>query len=81
VPRSQRLSSQEINVGLAADIGTLQRFPKIVGSDSIARELALTGRKFGAEEARQIGFVSRVVSGGRAEVVCKSGLPLTLWTG
>ncbi|KAI9631976.1 ClpP/crotonase-like domain-containing protein [Dioszegia hungarica] len=62
----------EINVGLAADIGTLQRFPKIVGNDSIARELALTGRKFGAAEAKEMGFVSRVVKGGRGEVVASA---------
>ncbi|WVQ96713.1 hypothetical protein IAU59_003820 [Kwoniella sp. CBS 9459] len=59
----------EVNVGLAADIGTLQRFPKIVGNDSVARELALTGRKFDAKEALYIGFVSKVVSGGRKGVI------------
>lgn len=58
-----------MNVGLAADIGTLQRFPKITGNDSLARELALTGRKFDAQEAKDIGFVSDVVQGGRKEVV------------
>lgn len=56
-------------MGLAADIGTLQRFPKVVGNDSKAREYALTGRKFSAEEAKQIGFLSEVVPGGRKEVL------------
>ncbi len=56
-------------MGLAADIGTLQRFPKIIGNDSLARELALTARKFGAGEAKEIGFVSNVVQGGRKEVI------------
>jgi delta(3,5)-delta(2,4)-dienoyl-CoA isomerase len=60
---------QEVNVGLAADIGTLQRFPKVIANDSKARELALTGRRFDAEEARDIGFVSNVVQGGRTEVL------------
>jgi len=32
----------EVNIGIAADIGTLQRLPNIVGNDSIVRELALT---------------------------------------
>ncbi|WVF69211.1 hypothetical protein IAT40_003987 [Kwoniella sp. CBS 6097] len=59
----------EVNVGLAADIGTLQRFPKIVGNDSLARELALTGRRFDAKEALDIGFISQVVPGGRKGVV------------
>ena len=31
----------------------------------------MTGRKFGAEEAKEIGFVSEVVPGGRREVVGK----------
>jgi delta(3,5)-delta(2,4)-dienoyl-CoA isomerase len=59
---------QEVNVGLAADIGTLQRFPKIVGNDSLTRELALTGRLFGAAEAMHIGFISQIVPGGRVQV-------------
>jgi len=58
-----------VDVGLAADIGTLQRFPKITGNDSLAREFALTGRKFSAKEAKEIGFVGAVVEGGRAEVL------------
>jgi delta(3,5)-delta(2,4)-dienoyl-CoA isomerase len=66
------LMKQEVDVGLAADIGTLQRFPKIVGNDSKARELALTGRKFGADEAKEIGFVSEVIQGGRREVIGES---------
>ena len=60
---------QEVNVGLAADIGTLQRFPKIIGNDSKAREFALTGRRFDAREAKEIGFVSDVIEGGRKEVL------------
>ncbi|KIR75700.1 delta(3,5)-Delta(2,4)-dienoyl-CoA isomerase [Cryptococcus deuterogattii CA1014] len=59
----------EVNVGLAADIGTLQRLPKVTGNDSKVRELALMGRDFGAREAEEIGFVSEVVNGGRAQVV------------
>ncbi|WRT67750.1 uncharacterized protein IL334_004722 [Kwoniella shivajii] len=59
----------EVNVGLAADIGTLQRFPKIIGNDSKARELALTGRKFNSSEAKEIGFVSEIVQGGRKDVI------------
>ncbi|XP_041354116.1 delta(3,5)-Delta(2,4)-dienoyl-CoA isomerase, mitochondrial-like isoform X2 [Gigantopelta aegis] len=51
---------KEIDVGLAADVGTLQRFPKIVGNDSLTRELAYTARKFYADEAKQMGFISRI---------------------
>lgn len=53
-------SIREAAIGLAADIGTLQRFPKAVGNSSLARELAFTARNFDATEAREIGFVSRV---------------------
>ena len=40
--------------------GTLQRMPKVMGSESQLRELALTGRDFDATEAAHFGFVSRV---------------------
>ncbi|XP_030036336.2 delta(3,5)-Delta(2,4)-dienoyl-CoA isomerase, mitochondrial isoform X2 [Manduca sexta] len=51
---------KEVEVGLAADVGTLQRLPKVVGNTSIARELCFTGRKFDAKEAKEIGLVSKV---------------------
>jgi delta(3,5)-delta(2,4)-dienoyl-CoA isomerase len=56
-------------VGLAADIGTLARLPKITGNESLVRELAFTAREFGPAEAAQLGMVSRIVEGGRDEVV------------
>jgi len=42
-------------VGLAADVGTLNRIQKLVGNDSLTRELALTARDFTAEEAKEYG--------------------------
>ncbi|CAD6890851.1 unnamed protein product [Tilletia caries] len=56
-------------IGLAADIGTLQRFPKTVGNDSLARELAYSARTFDAREALAIGFVSKVTEQGQTAVV------------
>ena len=53
-------SIREVRLGLAADVGTLQRLPKIVGHGSRVRELCLTGEDFAAHEALRIGFVSRV---------------------
>ena len=50
---------QEINIGLTADVGTLQRLPKIV-PDGLARELAYTGRRMPATRAREIGLVNEV---------------------
>jgi len=60
---------QEVDVGLAADVGTLARLPKIVGNMSAVRELAMTAREFDAEEALRLGFISRVVPGGRDQVI------------
>lgn len=50
----------EVDIGMAADVGGLQRFPKIVGNDSLVRELALSARRMHADEALRAGFVSRV---------------------
>ncbi|CAG0900469.1 unnamed protein product [Darwinula stevensoni] len=51
---------KEVDIGVAADVGTLQRMPKIIGSESLMRELAYTARFMGADEARQCGLVSRI---------------------
>jgi len=48
-------------MGMAADVGTLQRLPRIIG-DGMLRELAYTGRMVAADEARTIGLVNRVYS-------------------
>ena len=55
-------SIREVEVGIAADLGTLQRLPRIVKNDSWVRECCLTGRDFGANEAFQFGLVSKVFS-------------------
>lgn len=58
-------SVREVKLGLAADVGTLQRLPKIVGHGSRVRELCLTGSDFDAMEALRIGYVSRVLASPR----------------
>jgi len=50
---------KEIDIGMTADVGTLQRMPKLI-ADGIVRELAYTGRNMDAEEAREVGFVNKV---------------------
>lgn len=50
---------KEIDLGMVADIGTLQRLPKLI-SDGLTRELAYTGRKLSAAEALQCGLVNKV---------------------
>lgn len=52
-------SIKEIDVGMAADVGTLQRLPHLIG-DGIMRELAYTGRSFSGDEAEKMGLVNRV---------------------
>lgn len=48
---------KEVDVGMAADVGTLQRLPHIIG-DGMMRELAYTGRTIEGEEAQRIGLVN-----------------------
>lgn len=52
-------SVEEIHIGMAADVGTLQRLPKLI-APAVAAELAYSGRRFAADEAKAIGLVSAV---------------------
>lgn len=52
-------SIKEIDIGMTADVGTLQRLPRII-PDGVVRELAYTGRNMHAQEAREVGYVNRV---------------------
>jgi enoyl-CoA hydratase len=50
---------QEINIGMVADIGTLQRLPKLVPM-GVVKELAYSGRRMGAQRAYEVGLVNEV---------------------
>ena len=52
---------KEVDLGLVADIGTLQRLPNIL-NPGIISELAYTGRKVFGEEATKIGLVNQTFS-------------------
>jgi enoyl-CoA hydratase len=77
---------QEINVGMTADVGTLQRLGTIVGQ-GVARELAFTGRRMPAQRAYEVGLVQGLYDDHAAlvagvletarEIAEKS--PLALW--
>jgi len=77
---------QEINIGMTADVGTLQRLPKLV-PDGVARELAYTGRRMPAARAVEVGLVNEVfathedmlegVLAVAREIAAKS--PLAVW--
>ena len=51
---------QEIAIGMAADLGVLQRLPKLV-PPGVAREMAYTGERLGAERALAVGLVNAVL--------------------
>src|SRR5437016_1687039 len=53
-------SVRETRMAIVADVGTLQRLPRIIPSGHVA-ELAFTGKDIGAERARQIGLVNDVL--------------------
>jgi enoyl-CoA hydratase len=77
---------QEINIGMTADVGTLQRLPKLI-PEGIVREYAYTGRRMPAARAHELGFVNDVfvdqaamleaVHEIAAEIAAKS--PLAVW--
>ncbi|MBN2741647.1 MAG: crotonase/enoyl-CoA hydratase family protein [Rhodobacteraceae bacterium] len=50
---------EEIHIGMTADVGTLQRLPKLI-APGIVRELAYTGRRFSADEAKGWGLVNAI---------------------
>lgn len=50
---------QEINIGMAADVGTLQRLPKLIPL-GVVKELAYTGRRLSAQKALGYGLVNEV---------------------
>jgi enoyl-CoA hydratase len=50
---------QEINIGMVADVGTLQRLPKLLPM-GLVKELAYTGRRLSAENAMKHGLVTQV---------------------
>jgi enoyl-CoA hydratase len=77
---------QETNIGMTADVGTLQRLPKLV-PDGVVRELVYTGRRMPAARAAQVGLVNQVfpdqaamlagVTEIAAEIAAQS--PLAIW--
>jgi enoyl-CoA hydratase len=54
------LSVKEVDLAIVADLGTLQRLPRLVG-DGLARELAYTGRVFDGREAHAMKLVNQVL--------------------
>ncbi|MEG0054004.1 MAG: enoyl-CoA hydratase-related protein [Comamonas sp.] len=59
---------QEINIGMMADLGSLQRLPKIMPL-GLVKDLAYTGRRMGAQEAATHGLVNAVHDSHEAAVL------------
>lgn len=53
------LTIQETNIGMTADVGTFPRLVKLI-PEGFVREMAYTGRRVPAEEARQMGLINAV---------------------
>jgi enoyl-CoA hydratase/carnithine racemase len=70
-PDSQ-LSVMEIRYGLIPDMGLSQTLPRLV-RDDVARELTYTGRVVGAEEALELGLVTRIEQDPRAAALQLAG--------
>jgi len=77
---------QEINIGMTADVGTLQRLGTVV-PEGFAREMAYTGRRVPAARAYEVGLVQEVYTDHESllegvletarEIAAKS--PLAVW--
>lgn len=61
-------SIKEIDMGMVADLGSLQRLPKLI-AEGIVREMAFTGRNVEAEEAERIGLINKVLIDKNAAVM------------
>ena len=76
----------ETNLGITADVGQLQRLPRVM-PEGVVRELAYRGHRLDASRAAQVGFVNQVFADHEAllagvlaiasEIASKS--PLAVW--
>ncbi|MDZ4160788.1 MAG: enoyl-CoA hydratase-related protein, partial [Burkholderiales bacterium] len=77
---------QEINIGMVADVGTLQRLPKLMPL-AVVKELAYTGRRLPAAKALAHGLVNEVFDTAEAMLAaalqCASEMaskpPVAIW--
>ncbi|WP_426051699.1 enoyl-CoA hydratase-related protein [Brevundimonas sp. SL161] len=61
------LRIEEINIGMMADIGSLQRLPKLM-PEGVVRELAYTGTKLTVDRAERLGMINAVLPDAEAVV-------------
>jgi enoyl-CoA hydratase len=53
-------SVRETRIAMVADVGTLQRLPRVIG-DGAAREWIFTGGDYSAQRAREVGLLNEVL--------------------
>ncbi|MEM7411573.1 MAG: enoyl-CoA hydratase-related protein [Myxococcota bacterium] len=70
-------SIRETRIGIVADVGTLQRLPKVVGAGHVA-ELAYTGKDIDAARAAEIGLVNDVAPDAEALFEAAEALALEI---
>ncbi len=70
-------SVREAKVAIVADLGSLQRLPRIIGAGHVA-ELAFTGKDITAERAHAIGLVNDVAPDAAAVVAAARALALEI---
>lgn len=58
--KDAKISIKEIDIGLTADIGVLQRMGKQIGNDSLYRQYCFTGEIFNGKQALEMGLVNKV---------------------
>ncbi|CAL1691559.1 putative enoyl-CoA hydratase echA6 [Brevundimonas subvibrioides] len=68
---------EEINIGMMADVGTLQRLPKTL-PDAVVRELAYLGTSLTADRAERLGFINAVGSDAEATLAAALQMAATI---
>ncbi|CEF71251.1 Delta(3,5)-Delta(2,4)-dienoyl-CoA isomerase, mitochondrial [Strongyloides ratti] len=53
-------SVKEVDIGMAADVGTLNRLPKIVGNEGWIKEISFTGKNFTSDEGYKNGLIGHI---------------------
>ncbi|MDC9721136.1 MAG: crotonase/enoyl-CoA hydratase family protein [Gammaproteobacteria bacterium] len=71
------VSIEEIRLGMAADLGTLQRLPRLI-APGLAKELAYTGRRMMSDEALASGLVNQVFSNSETMLIAVMALAKTM---
>ena len=73
------LSIYEINIGMTADVGTFPRITHLL-PEGIVKELAYTGRRISAQEAKQHGLVNEIYTDHEAMLEATMGIALQIAT-